>query len=181
MTSPPSSPITFETPSPPCETLRVSCDFVIQDTHKVFLDNIHSLTLYTLDCLIENGFDVNKYTLWNGMNISPLGIACALKSPMAVECLLCRWAELENGTTGESGGSGGSEESEESERKELTPYHLLVSCHLDEEGEEELPRFTNDYLQRSKDCARHLANFGAIFDMPEEMYEKNRTFVESLF
>lgn len=130
------------------------------------LGTIFHLTPDILDSLIARGFDVNGYVTYDNVKMSPLGLACALKAYRAVESLLTAGADIERGTIPDSGVA-------------QTPYHMVIAWRNTQPcvGTPEYEA----YMRRMSACARHLAVFGAVLDLPNSLYEVFRSDIDTLF
>lgn len=128
-----------------------------------FLGVIHFLKVDGVHTMVQRGFNVNGPVMWHGRKVTPLGLACILKSPSAVEALISSGAEMDVGTL-----DGDTQ----------TPYQMLVSWRDTQPALGS--QAYNDYIKRMRSCAKHLAMFGATLDIPAEVYEIFRRDVDTL-
>lgn len=129
-----------------------------------FLGVIHFLKVDGVHTMVQRGFNVDGPVMWHGRKVTPLGLACILKSPSAVEALISSGAEMDVGTL-----DGDTQ----------TPYQMLVSWRDTQPALGS--QAYNDYIKRMRSCAKHLAMFGATLDIPAELYEIFRRDVDTLF
>jgi len=126
-----------------------------------FLTIVDDMSPQELDALILNGFDVNGEVIVDEIKMSPLGVACFLKShPCSVDTLLCHGANVEVGMDS------------------LTPLEMLVS-QRQTEPPVDTPEW-NVYHHRMRVSAKTLVTFGAEFKFSDDILRNFQSTVSSL-